>query len=152
MKKYVLQDWGEDVQKVVDKVQALVELGGEDATLMTAADKEKLDALGVLYGSTAHWEENDIVPQSGVIVIYSDYKTVEIDGQSILVPGMKVGDGKKSLSTIPFVGVKTELQVLNHIADEVRHITQEEREKWNNKINIDESDIEENENLIINRD
>lgn len=152
MKRYVLQDFGEDVQKVIDKVQALVELCGEDAILLSAADKEKLDSLSVLYATTEYWEsQREFIPERGQIVIYSDYRKVEIEEEMQDVPGIKVGSGNAYLSDLTFLGMSTEIELLNHVSDTVAHTTLAEKKFWNNKLNINDNKEVEDETLIFNR-
>lgn len=82
----------------------------------------------VLYASTATWNSQpQLISRRGYIYIYSDYKQNE-QGQKI--PAMKVGDGSAYLIDLPFV----DDLIQKHIADNVIHITQEEREFWNNKV------------------
>lgn len=91
----------------------------------------------VLYGSTASWNSQpQLVSQVGYIYIYSDYKQ---DGEGNNIPGIKVGDGNAYLIDLPF---STKL-IDEHIANAVIHITQAERDFWNNKVTcyIDENNI-----------
>ena len=46
------------------------------------------------------------------------------------VPGIKIGTGNAFVLDLPFIDIK----YARHIADNVIHITQEEREFWNNKV------------------
>ena len=66
-----------------------------------------------------------LVSESNAVYIYTDYQT--IDGHS--VAGIKVGDGMAYVIDLPFL----DTIYARHIQDEVRHITQSEREFWNNK-------------------
>lgn len=77
----------------------------------------------VLYASTATWNSKPkTLSKAGFIYIYSDYR----DGK----PAIKIGDGKAYLIDLPF----TDDEFVNHINNTVIHITQEERDKWNNKV------------------
>lgn len=90
----------------------------------------------VLYASTATWNSKPkTLSKAGFIYIYSDYR----DGK----PAIKIGDGKAYLIDLPF----TDDEFINHINNDVIHITQEEREYWNNKVRcyIDPN----NENKLI---
>lgn len=96
----------------------------------------------VLYNTTANWNSNPkLKSKKGYIYIYSDYKQNE-QGQNIA--GLKVGDGSAFLIDLPFID---EL-VYEHINDVVRHITQEERLFWNNKVRC-YVDIETDESKLI---
>lgn len=89
------------------------------------------------------------IPEAGRIIIYSD-KSI-IDG--VAYPGIKIADGLAYVVDLPFVGDDVTSRIISllesHINDKSIHITDTERQFWNNKINyeLDESD----ENLIINR-
>ena len=67
--------------------------------------------------------------------IYSDYKVIEKDGEEIYLPGIKIGDGKAFLIDIPFLNSAQDSnnQFIEHINDMSRHITEAERQFWNNK-------------------
>lgn len=99
----------------------------------------------VLYDSTASWNSQpQLVSQVGYIYIYSDYKQ---DGEGNNIPGIKVGDGNAYLIDLPF---STKL-IDEHIANAIIHITQAERDFWNNKVTcyIDENNITR---LIFSKD
>lgn len=82
----------------------------------------------VLYASTATWNSQpQLISARGYIYIYSDYKQ---NDQHQNIAGMKVGDGSAYLIDMPFVD---EL-LYNHVADIQVHISQSEREFWNNKV------------------
>ena len=89
------------------------------------------------------------IPKKGEIRLYLDKTTFEKNGSIITVPGIKVGDGLAYGVDLPFLGDDILQRVLDHIANNVIHITQAERDFWNNKINC--QDQVERENLILNR-
>ena len=91
----------------------------------------------VLYASTNTWNSQPfLIAERGFVYIYSDYrKTTE--GQNIA--SMKIGDGNAYLIDLPFMDVL----LYDHLADNVRHITQEEREKWNNKVRCYISEVKD---------
>lgn len=98
----------------------------------------------VEYNTVAGWNSaRTLVARKGYIYVYSDYMKDQDDRD---IPGFKVGDGSTYLIDLPFVD---ELY-LQHIRDNVRHITQQEREFWNNKVRcyISETD---NHNLIFTK-
>ena len=81
----------------------------------------------VLYATTETWDNQpNLIAKRGYIYIYCDYDKDD-DGNDI--PGFKVGDGRSHLKIMPFADVK----YANHVMNESIHITQEEREFWNNK-------------------
>lgn len=91
----------------------------------------------VLYATTATWNSQpSLISQMGFIYIYSDYRQNE-KGENI--PSMKVGDGNAYLIDMPF----SDEVLYKHVDDNVRHITQEEREFWNNKVRCYASDIQD---------
>lgn len=149
MEKYILQDWGADVQYVIDKVQDLVEKGGEEATLFSPADRAKLEKLNIFYNTTEYWDEHDFIPPAGAFVIYSDYKKVDIGGESTIIAGFKIGSGNAYLSDLSFSDDSARLD--EHISNHIMHVTQEERERWNNKLNVDDEHEVIGETLVLNR-
>lgn len=100
----------------------------------------------LIMATTAVWQTRvDYVPPRGTIIVYSDRNV--IDGQEYV--GLKIGDGLAYVVDLPFVGDEIADQIItdlnDHISDRTVHITQEEREYWNNKLNAEL----EGENLII---
>jgi len=87
----------------------------------------------VFVDTTINWNNKiTYVPPVGAIIIYTD-KTV-IDNKKI--PGIKIGDGNAYCVDLPFVTDEVAQTIANHIQDNIRHITIEERNFWNNKLNI----------------
>lgn len=81
----------------------------------------------IYYATTETWDSQpDYISQRGYIYIYSDWRT---DGEGRTVAGIKIGDGETLLKNIPF----DQQEVIEHMQDTVIHITQQEREFWNNK-------------------
>lgn len=107
-----------------------------------------LEDLGIerfRYGTTEYWNTYpSLISDQGTIYVYVDHH--EIDGE--YVPGFKVGDGTSYLIDMPFTDSYMDENLNEHINDEIRHITQEEREKWNNKVSVSISAIDE-ENLVF---
>jgi len=82
----------------------------------------------ILYATTATWNSQpQLISDRGYIYLYSDYKQNE---QGQYIAGMKVGDGTSYLIDMPF----TDSLLYDHASDVVIHLTQEEREFWNNKV------------------
>ena len=104
----------------------------------------------LVIGTTAQLN-NDIsyIPQKGEVRLYLDKTTITQDGQTITIPGIKVGDGLAYGVDLPFLGDDILQQLLDHIANTTLHITQQERIFWNNKINCEDEVSEET--LILNR-
>lgn len=79
----------------------------------------------VLYNTTSFWDsQTTLVALEGYIYIYSDWKVD--NGKN--VAGFKVGNGSSLLKDLAFAGQIWD----NHIANTVVHITQAERESWDN--------------------
>ena len=153
MKRYILQDIGPEVQRVVDKVQALVDEGGEEATLLTPAERALLESwTGLKYNTTAYWDEHPFyIPGQGEFVIYCDYIKFDDDGVTKYVPGIKIGSGNAYLADLAFINNDAETHLQEHINDHIMHTTAEEKAFWNNKINIPEAQEVVNETLVFNR-
>ena len=148
---FKLKQTNEEVQEAVDKILALGLATWDEPGLMSAEDKRKLDDNGVLYDTTEHWNAKlGFVPEQGEVVIYSDYKTVVRDGESVFVPGIKIGSGNGYLIDLPFIDEAIIDALAEHIRDTVAHTTQAEKDFWNNKINMLDTRIE-NETLVFNR-
>lgn len=108
-----------------------------------------LTSKNISYESrTAEEWNQDIYYQSqaNVLYIYRDYK--QVDG--IKVSAMKIGDGTSYLIDLPFIGEGISQRLENHIADTISHITDQERDFWNNKVTALEDSVD-NENLILSK-
>lgn len=85
----------------------------------------------IKYGTKAYWGENlDFIPGKGEVIIYTDY--AKVDG--VNVPAFKIGDGLAYLVDLPFVSDDIRDRLIKHIQDMARHISDEERSAWNNKV------------------
>lgn len=103
--------------------------------------------------TTQEWNNNrNLLSEKNVLYIYTDYKTIERDGEQILLPGLKVGDGTSYLIDLPFLNQSSNLdqQFLDHINNNVIHVSLADREFWNNKLNLLQLQLQ-NEVLILNR-
>ncbi len=149
---YHLRQQGAEVQAALDKIIALGPATHSVDGVMTAADKKKLDSLGIKYGSTAFWDSSiGYIPQAGEIIIYSDYKTIEVDGETIAVPGIKIGSGNGYVQDLVFSSEAESEALLRHIADDVAHVSAGDRSFWNNKLNVNDSSEVVGEALVLNR-
>ena len=96
----------------------------------------------IFYNTTAYWNAHPtLITKKGAIYIYGDWKK---DDEDRNIAGMKIGDGTSYLIDMPF---KEELFV-NHVDDVIIHITEQEREFWNNKVRCF-IDPEENTHLVF---
>lgn len=98
--------------------------------------------------TTANWNaQRDFVSEYGHVYVYSDYQIIN----DVPVPGLKVGDGSSYLIDMPFTGAAESEQLVNHMNDETMHITDEERDFWNNKVTCFISNGD-NENVVFTKD
>ena len=109
-------------------------------------DNTKQDLIR--FDTTAGWRENlTFVPANGEIIIYTDRATV--NGAN--VPGIKIGDGTTYGIDLPFVGDDIAANIMSilqaHVSNTDVHVTPQEKQFWNNKINCGIQD----EVLVINR-
>ena len=87
------------------------------------------------YGTTEYWDSQPLlVGEKSHIYVYTDYAVTKNGEESVLVPNIKIGDGNAYLIDNPFVTTSVEELIDLHINDTTRHITEEERILWNNKV------------------
>ena len=92
------------------------------------------------------------VPLAGELIVYSDYAKQRVDDIEVPVPNFKIGDGNAYLVDLPFVGDDLRARLTAHMNDAGIHITEEEREFWNNKVRCyTEADVS-GEQLIFTTD
>lgn len=102
----------------------------------------------------ADWDaDRDMISQKDVLYIYSDYKLIDQDGKQIYMPGIKVGDGTSYLIDLPFANQNKNSEIedllLDHINNKIVHISAEQRDFWNNKLNL--SLTPQSQTLVLNR-
>lgn len=108
----------------------------------------------VMIGTTQEWQQRySYVAPKGNILIYTDHGTVQINSTTVTVPGVKITDGSTPAADLPFVGddviIPLRQELEEHIRDNIRHITAEERAIWNNKITCENT--VQNNNLVLTR-
>jgi len=117
------------------------------------------------HDTTANWNKtNGFIPKAGEVIIYDDYEvktyTVEEYGETVektaLIPNIKIGTGNAYVQDLAFVDEKTRQILLEHINNQDIHVTLQEKQFWNNKINIDDAYAQinrrlEGETLVFNR-
>ena len=82
----------------------------------------------VFYGTTEYWDgQPSLMSVEKAIYIYTDY---DHDQEGNEIPGVKIGDGKAYLIDMPFLDEAMRI----HMLDRAIHITEEERQFWNNKV------------------
>ena len=87
------------------------------------------------------WKQYDkVVSQRGKIYVYT-----QDDPSLNASPLIKIGDGLAYICDLPFTTDDLSKQLKNHIQDKQIHISQVEREFWNNKVTcyMSESDQEQ---------
>ena len=89
---------------------------------------------GIEFGTTEYWNsKSSYVPPQGMLVVYTDYATTST-GE--LISNFKIGDGNAHLVDKPFVGDDTRELLEEHVADMLVHVSEEDRRRWNNKLNL----------------
>ena len=115
--------------------------------------------------TTEYW---DSIPSlqslQGAFYIYTDYKTVEVEGQTKVIPGVKIGDGDAYVIDLPFI-TDTESQQIEVIARTLEsltttinthieaadiHTSLQEKEFWNNKVTASLNPSDQT-NLILSK-
>jgi len=103
--------------------------------------------------TTANWEAAiGFVPMQGEIIIYSDYQQKVVDGETIYIPGIKIGGGNAYVQDLAFVGELERDVIMEHIENNGIHVTSADKAKWNDKLNVDDDNEVEDEALVFNRD
>lgn len=130
------------------------------AELLNKVDKAEFDALvaslpdmtGIKCETTEYWNNAiGYIPGPGEIIIYSDYQTKEVDGQTINIPGIKIGSGNGYVQDLAFLNQDLADALYDHITNTTMHVTQAEKDYWNNKLNVDDNYEVVDESLIFNR-
>ena len=148
-RNYHLRQTGEEVQALLDAIKLATK---EEPGLMSAADKAKLDSIGVKYHTTDYWNNSvGYIPAEGEIIIYSDYATKDVDGETVNIPALKIGTGNAYVQDLAFVDEVMSDALAEHIADVTRHISAGDRSFWNNKLNVNDLQEVSEEVLIFNR-
>ena len=120
------------VSTTIYPTDKLMMVGAEDEHLVTMQTLQ--DYLNVnlnkqiLFNTTAAWDAQvQLQSQANTLYIYTDH---QVDSEGNVIAGIKVGDGNAYLIDMPF----TDSAIMEHISDNVRHISAEERAFWNNKV------------------
>ena len=109
----------------------------------------------ILLGTKAEWQQhyNYVAPEGTILVYTNQGSYVDDNNNTIIVPRIKISDGSTPNIDLPFIGDDIYHEIMNtlnnHINDNIRHITEEERTFWNNKLNCNDTVI--NNNLVFNR-
>lgn len=103
---------------------------------MTFGGRIIRDVCSVISGTKEEFEQNFKHTQSkrNYIYVITDYYT---DSNGVNHPAIKIGDGNSYVGDLSYVtagDTDTTDMLMQHINDNIRHITQEERNRWNNNI------------------
>lgn len=127
-----------DIMLHLDRLSPDVEIGLQDSVREINIAMESGGYARAMINTTEYWEQKPTyVPNKGIIVIYSDYATTTLDGETVNVPGMKIGDGSAYLVDLPFVGDNVRSILEEHIHNTIIHVTQDEKDFWNAKLNCE---------------
>ena len=97
----------------------------------------------VFFGTVEYWaEQPSLITIKDAVYVYEDYYQNE-QGENI--PGIKIGDGLGYLIDAPFINNG---EIYEHINNLVIHVTQEEKNSWNNKVRC-YLDVNNLENLVF---
>lgn len=100
---------------------------------------------GIVTATKEEWNsQRDLIGKENVVYVYSNQYT-NPDGEPI--PAFKVGDGHAYLIDLPF----NDDIMMRHINDRTIHVTQAEKNFWNNKVTafIDPNDLT---NLVLSKE
>ena len=94
----------------------------------------------VYYDTSINWaNQSNLIGKRGTIYVYSDAK--EFDGQ--VLPRIKIGNGVSLLKDMYFID-----QDIVHALNNLVTVTQEEKDKWNNKVTCSVNE----ETLVFSKD
>ena len=99
---------------------------------------------GIVIKTNSSWEtEGRVISVKGTIYVYTDD-----DPNSGKSPRLKIGDGLAYICDLPFVTDDLANIINGHIADDKVHITNTQRQFWNDKVTAYISEKDPN-NLIL---
>ena len=105
----------------------------------------KVENSHILCATTATWNSSPkFIGQKGYLYVYTDWMQDEHGND---IPGFKVGNGITYLIDLIFSDQKWK----DHVEDFTIHITQAEREFWNNKVTCYPSEVVD-EQLIFSKE
>ena len=131
-------------EAVADAENTKYEISREGEYIILAGTDESVSRakLPFEYGTVSEWAGRaGEISQEGVFYVYTDYSQ---DEQGKNIPAVKIGDGLAYIGDLPF----TKADFLSHVNNTTIHVTQEEKNFWNNKIRCYILQ-EDNENLIF---
>lgn len=104
----------------------------------------------VISRTTAEWNAQPTeISKKNYLYVYTDHQTTVNDqGETIYIPGVKIGDGLAYIIDLPFIDVLYS----EHISNAQIHVTEAEKEFWNNKVTAYCIIDDEDGNLILTKD
>lgn len=123
-------DSGGDIE--VDDELSPISVNPVQNKVITAALQELEEEIGaidvrVMYGTTVYWDEQpELIAQNNALYVYTDALSKDFKN----IARFKVGDGQSLLKELPF----TDAVYYDHISDPLIHVSNEDREFWNNKV------------------
>ena len=99
--------------------------------------------------TTEYWDSMPSLQSlQGAFYVYTDHKIIEIEGQTKIVPGIKIGDGDAYVIDLPFATDTDsgEIEIIEQIVESLTttveahigavdmHTSSQEKEFWNNKV------------------
>jgi hypothetical protein len=95
----------------------------------------RVSGSSILYGTTEYWDSTPTrFSKNGYLYVYTDKYSYERDGETIIVPAMKIGRDNSYLIDLPFLDEYAIALMEDHIKNTQVHIQEGEREGWNNKV------------------
>ena len=124
-------------------------LDKEGTRILWEKMKVLVEGQVMCYRRTAQeWNQDpNYMSQAGVLYIYENYKDLP---NGTKIANFKVGDGVNYLIDLPFVNADLSQNLYQHVNNSRIHITDAERNFWNNKITAYQ-DVINNENLILTK-
>ncbi len=123
-------------------------LNDENSVIMKKINKLTVDVNAanaeIFCDTKENWASQSIlIPKKGTIYIYSNYK----QDLSKDVAGIKIGDGNSYLADLPFI----DTLYSQHIENQDIHVTIQDKNKWNEKVTIDESSVDSELLIFTNK-
>ena len=152
---YKLNRQGDEVRDLLNKIENIGLATRTRPGLITAEDKRKLDSLAdisIKSANTEYWNaQKGYIPNEGEIIIYNDYKKVSKGGIIQNIPGMKIGTGNAYVQDLTFITDIQSEELMKHIRNQDIHVSEAEREFWNNKLNVNDAFETIGDVLVFNR-
>lgn len=133
--------WG----SIVGDIDEQTDLSEKLRTINDAINDLDRQITHIYFDTTAGWSsQTTLVSEKDAIYVYTDY---DEDSQGRPIAAFKVGDGKAYVVDMPFA----DSGLAEHVNNHEIHITEQEREFWNNKVSCFMS-ATQNETLVFTTD